>query len=287
MYGCFVSTSESDLRLIPVFDLEQAQTARDTPLAAHLSPPPDTPIAIFGAGLPPVPSKLLQKIESMQFIEIAELLLEKLAFSEFEEDADKGKGKKRLVTSILNWAQCFSPYAAIISRKHPERVPDLLGYQSLIIDAQRQFRGDHGMGYSRRFRHRAAATGKNNNWADIDVTVWSLAFVNKDTESRYKFCFSTSHGANSCPLAKDSQPPPGIMQGFQLNSSRSMTSRKRVRFKWNESPMPNCSRRDCAYEHVCYLCYRDPTVANKYHKAIQCGKWQPGLQQRPIILRPY
>ena len=74
-----------------MFDLEQAQSARDTPLAVHLSPPTYKPIAIFGVGLPLVPSKLVQKIESGQFIEIAELLPEKLAFSEFEEDAEKGR----------------------------------------------------------------------------------------------------------------------------------------------------------------------------------------------------
>ena len=93
-----------------MFNLEQAQSTRDTLVAVHLSPPPDTPIAIFGAGLPPVPSKLVQKIESGQLIEIAELLPEKVAFSEFEEDAENGKGKKRLVTSILDWVQCFSLY---------------------------------------------------------------------------------------------------------------------------------------------------------------------------------
>ena len=36
-----------------------------------------------------VPCKLVQKIERGQIIEIAKLLLEKLAFSEFEEDAEK------------------------------------------------------------------------------------------------------------------------------------------------------------------------------------------------------
>ena len=162
--------SESDLGHIPLFDLEKAQSARETSLVVHLSPPPDTLIAIFGAGLPLVPSKLVQKIESGQFIEIAELLPEKQAFSEFEEDADKGKGKKRLVTSILDWVQCFSLYMAIISRKHPERVPNLLGYKSLIINAQQQFRGDQWMRYYRRFRQRAMAARKNDNWDNIDVT---------------------------------------------------------------------------------------------------------------------
>ena len=141
------------------------------------------------------------------------------------------------------------------------------------------------MGYDRRFHQRAVAARKNDNWANIDVTLWSLAFASKGTESRCKFCFSMSHEASSCPLAKDSQPPPGAMQGSQLNSSRSMTGRKRVCFEWNESRMPNCSRQDCAYEQVCYLYYRDPAVANKYHRAIQYVKWKPGLQHKDPLFR--
>ena len=103
-----------DLGHISVFDQEQAQSARDTSVTAHLSLSPDTPLAIFAAALPPVPSKLVQKIKSGQFIEIAELLPETLAFSEFDEEADKGKGKKRVVKPILDWVQCFSLYTAII-----------------------------------------------------------------------------------------------------------------------------------------------------------------------------
>ena len=58
---------------------------------------------------------------------------------------------------------------------------------------------------------------------------------------------------------EDSQPSPGAKQSSQLNSSRSMTGRKRVCFEWNESQMANCSRQNCI---------QTPTVANKYHKSI-------------------
>ena len=112
----------------------------------------------------------------------------------------------------------------------------------------------HRMGYDRCFRQRAAATGRSDYWTDIDVTIWSLFFANKGTKSRCTFCFCKSHEANSSPLANHSQPPPGAMQGSQLNSSRSMTGRKRVSLEWNKYRMPYCSWKDCAYKHVCYLC---------------------------------
>ena len=41
--------------------------------------------------------------------------------------------KHKPVTTILEWAQCFGIYVAVISRTQPKRVPDLLAYQALII----------------------------------------------------------------------------------------------------------------------------------------------------------
>jgi len=32
--------------------------------------------------------------------------------------------------SILEWLQCFSTYVSVVSRHQPERIPDLMGYQS-------------------------------------------------------------------------------------------------------------------------------------------------------------
>lgn len=171
----------------------------------HTSPLPKASQAILGAGLPPVPSKLVRRIECGEFIELSELLPEKLSFDVAEEDSGKGKSKKKLITSILEWVQCFSLYTAIISQKQPERVPDLLGYQSLIIDAHREFKGDYWMGYDRRFRLRAAAASQVDKWANVDITLWSLAFASRGSSARCKFCFSTSHDSSTCDLSSDTQ----------------------------------------------------------------------------------
>ena len=135
---------------------------------------PNTSQAVFGAGRPPVPSKLVQRIEQGEFIELSDLLPERLALGTADESA-KGKAKKKIIPTILEWVQCFSLYTAIVSRKQPERVPDLLGYQSLIIDAHREFKGDYWMGYDRCFLQSAAAT-RIDKWANVDITLWSVTF---------------------------------------------------------------------------------------------------------------
>ena len=66
---------------------------------------------------------------------MAELLTDTLSSSEYlvENDSQSHKQKLKEVTDILDWVQCFGVYMAIISFKEPNRIPDLIGYQSLII----------------------------------------------------------------------------------------------------------------------------------------------------------
>ena len=137
---------------------------------------------------------------------MSELLPERLASDSTSGDSSLHRSKGKLVTSILEWVQCFSLYTAIISKKQPDRVADLLAYQSLIIDAHREYKGDYWSGYDRRFRQRAAAT-QSIHWASIDSTLWSLAFASRGTTSRCKYCFSTSHSAEYCDLNSSAQPP--------------------------------------------------------------------------------
>ena len=187
----------------------------------------------------------------------------------------------------MEWIQCFSLYIAVISRRQPERVPDLLGYQSLIIDAHREYQGKYWMGYDRRFRQRAAATHMEK-WANIDPTLWSLAFAGRGNTNRCQLCFSTSHSLNNCELATDSQllmNPPAHSTRPSANFCNPLPNGRRICYEWNETSAPNCSRLNCVYEHSCYLCYQDPTVSNKHHKAICCSEWKPGTSQRPYQRR--
>ena len=96
---------------------------------------------------------------------MVELSLDKLgtkgAASTSSEKDDKSNKAKRRVTNILEWVQCFALYTAVIAKKQPNRVQDLLGYQALIVDAHMEY-GDQG--YDRRFRQDAAAHPKAQ-WA--------------------------------------------------------------------------------------------------------------------------
>ena len=84
--------------------------------------PKDIPPVTIGASLPPIPRKLVKRIKAGKFIEMGELLPERLGAANVSND-DRFKAPKpkpRPVTTILEWAQCFEIYVAVLSRTQPE-----------------------------------------------------------------------------------------------------------------------------------------------------------------------
>ena len=100
-----------------------------------------------------------------------------------------------MVTEITEWVRCFGLYASIISRS-PERVPDPLGYQTLIINAYTEYQGKYWAGYDRQFRLRAAVTPVAS-WSTVDTTLWNRAFGGLCSIPRCLHRFSVSHKSSS------------------------------------------------------------------------------------------
>ena len=94
------------------------------------------PPVLVSNGFPPIPFRLIKRVEDGLFVEMAELLPSYLDSADLNRDDHIGSHRRPpTVTDILDWIQCFAVYMAIVSRKKPKRIADLLGYQSLIIGA--------------------------------------------------------------------------------------------------------------------------------------------------------
>ena len=109
----------------------------------------------IAAGLPPVPKKLVSIIEAGEFIEMAELLPDRMGTAGTRTGKDQSRvsrPRRKVVTNILEWVERFAIYVAVVSRKQPQRVPEMLGYLILILDAHMEYAGDGWLGYDRRFR---------------------------------------------------------------------------------------------------------------------------------------
>ena len=132
----------------------------------------------FGTGLPPIPPKLVARIEAGEFIDMCELLPDYLGAARAENQGKSSRPQRQPISNILEWVKCFSVYIAVVSSKQPHRVPDLLGYQMLILESHMEYAGEGWIGYDRRFRQRAASD-TNVVWSQIDTTLWNLAFSGK------------------------------------------------------------------------------------------------------------
>jgi len=92
-----------------------------------------------------VPPKLAKKIWQGEFVEMSELLPDKLGQADTSPGSSKEEARRpraKRVTDVLQWVECFHSYMGVIVQHQPERTQDLLAYASLIVHAARKFRGE-------------------------------------------------------------------------------------------------------------------------------------------------
>ena len=157
----------------------------------------------MGEGLIPLPPKLVHKIVSLEFVEMAELMPEAWLFEEPAEEGVKIMGlpkhRKAPITDILCWLQCYGTMVAALATKFPGKVPQFMAYQSLIIKSHRDFAGLGWVQYDRAFRHQVAVT-KDLEWSRVNSTLHSLCFAGK--QRRSPLCslrLSDNHPTKRCP----------------------------------------------------------------------------------------
>ena len=187
------------------------------------------------------------------------------------EDTSKAtNSKRRPVTSIIEWTQCFTNYIAILGQAHPGRIPDLLGYQHLILEAHLEYSGDGWAVYDRRFRQ-IAATLPGSLWARRDGDLWNMAFASSQRRPYCHHCFGSTHSSEQCSGAPDTP-----------SRERTFTPRPRkprICREWNYS---QCSYPGCQFIHACLTCFSDPLAGDSNHKVIHCPK-NAKLQQGPVV----
>ena len=113
----------------------------------------------FSAGLPPVPSKVVKQIQNGEYVDLAELTIDRLSMPPLSEASKSAQPRLRPVASIMEWTQCFTNYTSIQGRTQPDKIPDLLGYVHLIIQAHLEHYGDAWAIYDCRFRLISASRG--------------------------------------------------------------------------------------------------------------------------------
>ena len=126
-----------------------------------------------GAGLPPMPRKLVKQIQSSEFIDLIELLPDHLMEPTGVLASSSTGEKQRHISTILEWLQCFITYMSVVITTQPECNQDLFGYQSLITEAKMQYKGSRWLSYDCRFSQNTA-TQPDQKWSVMYNTLWNM-----------------------------------------------------------------------------------------------------------------
>ena len=215
----------------------------------------------------------------------------------------KNIAKKRPVTDILTWIECFSVMSAIIAAKFPERASHLFAYQRTIVRASQLFEGPAWVNYDAQFRRKASMT-KSWEWGSSDTALYNECFTGRAKAKTYcRFCYSDTHADRYCPLTTPAHYSPvgihsqwGNEQHF-YNNRRPITAQPNLRpgadtgdnakkvvelcGRFNKSSGNECTFLDCRYAHICSRCTQGP------HPASRCPGPRPqGPRQRRFPLLP-
>ncbi len=224
--------------LIPI-STGMAATAGTTPAVGNTTPvvvqDPASPI-IVSPHTPPVPAELVGRIWKGEFIKMDELLPEALRGSLGQ--AKEGKKRKReQIRSPQQWVECFHTFVAVVILKEPQRAGDLLAYASLITHYSRQFKGSQWRVYDTNFRLQAAAT-RPEKWAEVNSSLWAMAFGGAEWQKHCRICSSLDHGSQDCPRTPDTASKGKFKAGPE--------GMPQICTRYNYS---SCSSPSCGYQH--------------------------------------
>ena len=114
--------------------------------------------------------------------------------------------RRRQVTEIFTWLQCFCTYVSVLASKHPESMPELMAYIITITRVSQDFAGMAWVRYDAAFRRQAAITG-NRRWSQINPSLYSICFTGRAQQTnRCELCFNSSHQTKECALMAEPDP---------------------------------------------------------------------------------
>ena len=138
-------------------------------------------VFVVGPGYVPILGKLVAKITSGAFVELAYLLAENIRAQEAEPHTYlDGKllvapAKNRVVeiTDILTWIQAFTIYQWIFCCTYPSNWQDTTQYKLLILQTASQFPGAAQLNYDTAFRKDAAAS-LLAGWSKMNLDLYNF-----------------------------------------------------------------------------------------------------------------
>lgn len=242
---------------------------------------PPSPLVAMGSGLATIPKKLAAKILANDFAELPPA---------------KGKGKpmpqslegqiivvqaadllqtRKIIPDFATWVQCFSLYAAMLASKFPEKIQELMAYQTTIAKASQKYRWPSWVVYDQNFRQEAAGN-PTQSWAKVDPSIYAQCFTGQaiSAENWCTKCQCLEHTSVNCPYRQRKRPWNAAM-GIGANQSASRAgSDPPICIKYNKFNRDCNFGKDCRFLHVCSSC-------RESHPITRCPKSASGNSSAP------
>lgn len=213
----------------------------ERPAAAKL------PTSIIADGMPPIPTKILEKIQRWEYIELS-TLLEGASYESPSvtvshdgqllvlETTDKAKSRRKTISDVTMWVQAYTRFmAALVSADTTTKQESvgLAAHLHLILQLYKDLAGPQWLRYDKEFREWAAARGVRK-WGELNLTI-------------YGRCLS---GQQSLSVPKEVHS-----QGTRhIGDKRRNTGHggEAACFKWNFGE--GCNKTPCRFSHTCLHC---------------------------------
>ena len=244
--------------------------------------PSPQPAFLLGEGLPPVPPKLVDKIQRLEFVDMAELLGDNLEVQRRSSDQEpqplsqSSRNRRREVPDILSWVSCFGVYAAVLAAKHPNMVRQLFAYQTMVVQEARRCAGNGWQAYDCYFRQQVAGNPAAD-WSRLNTALYAVTFLSQGNKNgtNCSLCMGSDHTSQECAITLH-QPRPMLPAKRTLSGSSELggvdKDKRRATtpccFAWNQG---ECRYPRCKFRHTCLHCSGD-------HPMTKCGSMQHGQE---------
>ena len=301
------------LASVPVFPSQAVGPVFSTPalptVTSWTSPPFSTPPSSWGmwphprqstsAGSQPgltlspaaetFPQRLVEKVRSLQFVEMKELLTDNVSLlNQLETVQGSPMGYMlgptrphlREVSSLSTWCYCFLAYVAMLTSDPQTR--DQLAYARLLIKEAQRHGGAGWLDYDRAFRQQAAGD-PSIRWNTLVPGLQASTILGQRSSGQGPFCTlcrEADHTRAQCALACLEPSSSGPAQPSPTGQPPAPRRRPRFCVSWNRGSclFPG----QCIYRHVCATCQ------SQNHKAKDCPKTPEAsvYKTRPNVPRP-
>ncbi len=263
-------------------------------------------------GIPAVPQKVAKKLLGGEYVDMAEMRpdawrMEELMYAGQSDTpscpaGSRGANRKRPVTDIVTWMECFSVMAAIITAKASERAPHLFAYQRLIVRASQSFEGLAWVSYDAQFRRKASLT-RSWEWGTPDSPLYNDS-TNASQGGRsqsyivvfaYQTATSTGHASSpATPNQVGLSPGPAggdypystAPQGRRPDTTGAGKRVVELCGKFNKFSGNACNFNDCRFAHICSRCMVAPHPASRCPVGGRAQGNSYNQQRYPLLPHP-